>query len=81
MKTSYKFHHKGVAKYKSGDYKGAIEDFGKEIEKNSYHPSTYIYRGRARYYLGDKEGALEDWIKAAELGDRDVYELIQKHFS
>jgi len=81
MKTSFKFHHKGVAKYKSGDYKGAIEDSDKEIKNYSEHPGSYVYRGRSRYYLGDKEGALEDWVKAAELGDSDVYELFDKYFS
>lgn len=81
MKKSFKFYHKGVAKYKSGDYKGAITDFDNEINNYSEHPYTFVYRGRARYHLGDKNGALEDWIKAAELGHRDVYEFIEKHFS
>jgi tetratricopeptide (TPR) repeat protein len=80
METTFRSYYRGVGNYKSGRFKKAIEDFNNELEKYSTHPDIYIYRGRAKYLSGDKNGALQDWVKAAELGDRNVYELIEKHF-
>ncbi len=82
MKTSFQLYHQGVEKYKSGNYKEAITDFTGEINTNaSMCPEPYIYRGLARYFTGEKNGALEDWLKAAELGDTNVYDLIDRYFN
>lgn len=80
MKPSINLFHKGIIKYNSGDFKGAIAYFNNEIENRTLSPDIYVYRGRARYHLGDKDGALEDWIQATELGAGYVHELIEKHF-
>ncbi len=81
MKTPLISYHKGVMKFDSGDFKGAIAEFDNELEKVPHYPDVYVYRGRARYIIGDKDGALGDWIKALELGNRKGDELIEKHFS
>ncbi len=80
MRKSFEFYHKGIEKYNSGDYKEAISAFDREIDRYSLYPGTHIYRGYARYRLGDKDGALMDWLKAAELGDGNVYDIIEKYF-
>lgn len=71
---------RGVEKYNSGDYRGAIAEFDYEINRFARFTYPYVYRGRAKYRLGDREGALEDWLKAVELGDDYVHNLIEKYF-
>ncbi len=71
---------KGVEKYNSGDYQGAIAEFDNEIKHFARFTDPYVYRGQAKYRLGDRDGALEDWLKAVELGNDYVHKLIEKHF-
>jgi Flp pilus assembly protein TadD len=81
MRSVLGFYNKGIEKFNSGDYKGAIDDFSKEIAMSASFPETYICRGYARYRLGDRDGALMDWLEAAEMGDNEVYNLIDKYFN
>ena len=81
MRRSFEYYYKGIEKYNSGDYKGAINAFSREIDRHSLYPGTHIYRGYAKYRIGDKDGALMDWLKAAELGDSNVYDIIEKYFN
>jgi outer membrane protein assembly factor BamD (BamD/ComL family) len=81
IRSVFEFYYKGVEKLNSGDYKGAIDYFSKEIALSSSLPDTLICRGYARYHLGDRDGALMDWLEAAEMGESDVYELIDKYFN
>jgi tetratricopeptide (TPR) repeat protein len=81
MGALFKFFYEGVEKYNSGDYKGAIVDFDKEIDCSSGYSETHIYRGYAKYRIGDKDGALLDWLKAAELGDNRADKIIDRFFN
>ena len=46
----------GVEKLASGDYQGAIKEFGRAIEINPKYAEAYIYRGVAKGELGDYQG-------------------------
>jgi len=81
MGTSFEFYQKGVEKYNSCDYKGAIMNFDKEIEINPGCAKAFHVRGFAKYMIADKDGAFLDWLKAAELGGRGVHGIIEKYFS
>jgi|GEM_PF-1893788 len=71
--------YRGKARFKTGDYKGAIADFtviiNKGIEKKTpYYMvliNSYFNRGTSKYLAGDLNGACLDWRKAAELGLTD----------
>ncbi len=81
MKTTFESYQKGIVKYNSGDYKGAIACFDKEIEENPEFPKAFYIRGFAKYMVADKDGAFMDWLKAAELGETGMHELIEKYFN
>jgi tetratricopeptide (TPR) repeat protein len=53
-------YEQGIYKVKCGDYKGAIADFNKCIDRNPKDSKTYYMRGVAKHEMGDYEGALED---------------------
>ena len=63
---------KGLKKVKeTKDYKGAIEDFTKAIEKRSSYLNAYYYRGVAKSFLGDYEGAIADYSKVLKMDKWD----------
>ncbi|MDD3876188.1 MAG: tetratricopeptide repeat protein [Bacteroidales bacterium] len=57
----------GDRKLTARNYQGALEDFDKAVEMDSYSPDAYNYRGIVRYYMDDFAGALIDFNKAIEL--------------
>jgi len=71
--------YRGKARFKTGDYTGAIADFSLIInrgaEKNTpYYMvliNSHFNRGTSKYFMGDRNGACLDWNKAVELGLTD----------
>ncbi len=71
--------YRGKARFKTGNYKGAIADFTQIINKGAkkhtpYYKvliNSYFNRGTSKYFLGDLNGACLDWRKAVELGLTD----------
>jgi len=57
----------GIAKAVQQDYKGAIEDFTKEIKLHPENFKAYCYRAYAKEGLLDYKGALLDYDKAITL--------------
>ena len=58
----------GLKKVKeTKDYKGAIEDFTKAIEKRSSYLLAYYFRGVAKSFLEDYEGAIADYSKVLKM--------------
>lgn len=51
----------GIKKYQSGDFKGAIADFGRAINLNPNSAISYYSRGSAKSRVGDKQGAISDY--------------------
>jgi Tfp pilus assembly protein PilF len=56
------------ARYRKGDWLGAIEETTKVIEMAPRNPDAYDTRGWAKLASGDKEGAVRDCAVAVELG-------------
>lgn len=83
------FSTRGNAKIKTGDYKGAINDFSRAIETGTVKNTPYYIvwinshfnRGVAKYLSGDLQGACRDWKQATELGlsDPSALESIQTY--
>ena len=59
--------YRGLAKYTSGKYEEAIEDYNKSIEINPQIPVAYNNRGLAKEALGKYKEALDDYNKAIEI--------------
>lgn len=58
---------KGIVKYNSKDYKGAIADFTKAITVNPKHINAYMQRAKCKQLLEDYKGAMEDYGKVIKL--------------
>lgn len=62
------FYNRGFAKFKTGDYSGAINDFTQCLEiEQPEREDVFWMRGKAKYSLGDYTGAILDADKAIKL--------------
>jgi tetratricopeptide (TPR) repeat protein len=66
------FSGRAVAKFRSGDKKGAIADMDTAIQLDNKDPNLYINRGSFRYSNGDKQEALSDFKTALNLGSTNI---------
>jgi len=73
------YSNRAVIKAQSGDFAGAIADYDKIISLRPDDKSAYYYRGMAYFDLNTKEKACADWNKAAELGNSNATEMINKY--
>lgn len=58
---------RGSAKYRIGDFDGAIAEFSEAIRTDPTGATAYVSRGLTRSKKGDLNGAIEDYSKAIEL--------------
>ena len=65
--TAEDYKNKGLSKYKSGDYNGAIEEFTKSIELDPDYSEAYFRRGLFKDWFNDLSGAIVDFNKAIKL--------------
>jgi tetratricopeptide (TPR) repeat protein len=68
--TATDFVNIGLEKAKAKDYKGAISEYDKAIEKDSLNALTYFYRGVSNYHLEDNDGAIKDFTKSIKLNPK-----------
>lgn len=61
------YHNRALVRYRLGNYKGAIEDLNKVIEKEPNNPKLYIERGFNLLASSDFNAALNDCKKALKL--------------
>ncbi len=75
--TTGEYIDKGVVKYESGDYSGAIQEYSKAIAVNSNSLTSYFNRGLAKMQLNDYPGAIVDFTSYLELNStkEEVYSL------
>jgi hypothetical protein len=59
----------GRSQMNTGDYKGAIQTFTRNVADNPRDSLSYRLRGNAYQNIGEREKAIEDWKTAARLGD------------
>ncbi|WP_299413740.1 serine/threonine-protein kinase [Acaryochloris sp. IP29b_bin.148] len=62
----------GYAKYRKGDYQGAIADYNESIRLNSDSADAFNERGLAKYSLGDYDAALTDYNHSLDLDDQQA---------
>ena len=65
------YNNRGVAKYRLGDYLGAIKDYSKAIELAPDSALAYNNRGLSRVKVEAIDGAISDFTKAIELNPRE----------
>jgi len=67
------YNNRGFAKYKLGDYKGALEDI--DLSISLLPNNSYAFRNRALVHLAqnEKELACADMQKALDLGFAQSY--------
>lgn len=70
------------AKSKSnlGDFKGALMDCNEALEIDSSFHFAYLVKGISEFNLEKYDEAYNDWIKAYELGNIEVIDLINEYF-
>jgi tetratricopeptide (TPR) repeat protein len=59
-------------KYKTGDLKGAVENYSQALRLNPNYGEAYFGRGDARGDLGDKQGAIEDLTQAIRINPNQL---------
>lgn len=62
-----RYFNRGLLKGKSGDHRGAVEDFTAAIRLDPYYTEAYFNRGFDRRETGDLQGAIEDYDKTIRL--------------
>ncbi|BDI16094.1 hypothetical protein ANSO36C_18960 [Nostoc cf. commune SO-36] len=75
------FYQKGVNKYNTGNYEGAIQDFNQSIELDPQNALAYNRRGDAYYRLGDYEQAQADSSQAILLNPEDANAYFDRGFA
>jgi len=67
-KSAGTYNNRGEAKRKLEDYRGAIQDYNKAIERKPSNEELYYHnRGIAKGQLGDYRGSIQDFNKAIEI--------------
>lgn len=69
--TSSAYYLRSDAKYKHGDYVGAILDYNKVIEESQDSSEAYRQRGLSKIQLSDYRGGIHDLDKALEFDPDD----------
>ena len=85
------YFNRGIDRYKSGDWEGAVADFDQliKLKKENYTAEAYHYRGLAKFTTADKEQAKSDFEQAVKIhNDRGLeqyklkdYERAIEHFN
>jgi tetratricopeptide (TPR) repeat protein len=61
------YYNRGVAKFNTKDYQGAIDDYSKAVQLKPDYAEAYNNRGESRVRLRDHQGALKDLDAAIAL--------------
>jgi Flp pilus assembly protein TadD len=69
--------HSGLISYMDENYKTAVDQFSKALEKNHDNSEALFYRGASFIKIGNYSSALTDLDKADKLKEND-YEIIYK---
>jgi tetratricopeptide (TPR) repeat protein len=64
------FFIRGLAKSKSGDPKGAIDDYNRAISLHPTYAGAYFQRAIAKSNIGDQRNAIQDCTNAIDLNGK-----------
>ena len=67
------FFNRGIRKFESNDFRGAISDFDIVIEINPINKIAYFKRAYSKSMLGQSFGAITDYSKAIEIDPNDPF--------
>lgn len=70
--TAQNYYENGNIKFKSKDFKGAIEDYSNAINLSPECSFCYQLRGFSKGELNDYDGSISDYKKAIELSDGNL---------
>jgi tetratricopeptide (TPR) repeat protein/S1-C subfamily serine protease len=71
-KKAYLYNNRGIAKSRSGDKNGAINDLNSAIDINPQAADSYSNRGGIKSDLGDNNGAIKDLDSALGIDPKNV---------
>jgi tetratricopeptide (TPR) repeat protein len=66
------YYNRGIALYRLGREREAIDDFDRVLILDPRISTAYIYRGLCRMKSGEYQGALSDYQKALEFNPKDA---------
>ena len=67
-----RYFNRGIAKFKKGDFDGAIQDYSQVLKINPKDSDAFFNRANVKKEIEDMKGACEDWRTAADLGDEEA---------
>ena len=70
------YFNRGTAKGMKEDHKGSIDDYNSAIELDPHFATAFGNRGVAKVILEDKESACSDLVRAKELGDDSIDQML-----
>jgi tetratricopeptide (TPR) repeat protein len=71
LQSAINFNNQGVAKFKLGNIKGAIQDYDRAIAIAPKYGESYVNRGIARSKVGNIKGAIQDYDRAIAIDPKD----------
>jgi tetratricopeptide (TPR) repeat protein len=71
LQSAANYNDRGVAKFKVGNIKGAIQDYDRAISINPKYGESYVNRGIAKFKVGNIKGAIQDYDRAIAIDPKD----------
>jgi tetratricopeptide (TPR) repeat protein len=71
LQSAVNYNNQGVAKFRSGDNYGAIQDYDRAISINPKYSESYVNRGIAKFKVGNIQGAIQDYNRAIAIDPKD----------
>lgn len=71
LQSAINFNNQGVAKFKVGNIKGAIQDYDRAIAIAPKYGESYVNRGIAKFKVGNIKGAIQDYDRAIAIDPKD----------
>lgn len=71
LQSAINFNNQGVAKFKVGNIKGAIQDYDRAIAIAPKYGESYVNRGIAKFRVGNIQGAIQDYDRAIAIDPKD----------
>jgi tetratricopeptide (TPR) repeat protein len=62
--TTVAYYNRGVTKFNTGDYQGAVKDYDLAVSLNPAYAEAFNNRGEAKEKQGNYEGAIDDYNSA-----------------
>jgi tetratricopeptide (TPR) repeat protein len=71
LQSAINYNNQGVAKFRSGDNYGAIQDYDRAISIDPKYAESYVNRGIAKFKLGNIKSAIQDYDRAIAIDAKD----------